>query len=47
MSRASDEVTFHDRAWRRARRGQKGRPGVLAWFAGLGVHAAVAFLLVL
>jgi hypothetical protein len=44
---ASDEAAFPDRALGRVRRGDKGRPGVLAWFAGLGIHAAVAFLLVL
>jgi hypothetical protein len=44
---ASDEDAFHDRAWRRAQRAEKGRPGVLAWFAGLGIHAAVVLLLVM
>ena len=37
---------FHGRALRRARRSDKGRPGVLAWLAGLGIHCAVVFLLV-
>jgi len=46
--RQSDEQeTFYERAYRRTRRGDKGRPGVLAWFAGLGIHAAVAALLVM
>jgi hypothetical protein len=44
---ASDEAAFPERARGRVRQGDKGRPGVLAWLAGLGVHAAVAFLLVL
>jgi hypothetical protein len=44
---ADDHDTFHDRAYPRARRGERGRPGVLAWFAGLGIHAAVAYLLVM
>ena len=37
---------FHGRALRRARRSERGRPGVLAWLAGLCVHFAVVLLLV-
>ncbi len=37
---------FHGRALRRARRNDRGRPGVLAWLAGLSVHFAVVLLLV-
>jgi hypothetical protein len=44
---ASDDATCQDRALRRVQRSDKGRPGLLAWLAGLGIHAAVAFLLVL
>jgi len=46
-SRASrDDVALHERAFRRARRGDQGRPGVLAWFVGLGIHLALVALLV-
>jgi hypothetical protein len=38
---------FQEGAYRRVRRRDSGRPGVLAWFAGLGIHAAVAALLIL
>jgi hypothetical protein len=37
---------FHGRALRRARRSDRGRPGVLAWLAGLSVHCAIVLLLV-
>ena len=43
--RESDD--YHGRAYRRARRGDQGRPAVLAWFVGLGIHLALAVLLVL
>jgi hypothetical protein len=45
--RRRDSDDFHDRANRRARRGDQGRPAVLAWFVGLGIHLALAVLLVL
>jgi hypothetical protein len=47
VARDSDESAFHERARRRAQRAGKGRPSVLAWFAGLGIHAAVVLLLVM
>ena len=47
VARDSEEGAFHERARRRAQRAEKGRPGVLAWFAGLGIHAAVVLLLVM
>jgi hypothetical protein len=37
---------FHKGALRRARQRDCGRPGVLAWLAGLSVHCAVVLLLV-
>ncbi len=37
---------FHGRALRRAHRSEGGRPGVLAWLAGLSVHCAIVLLLV-
>jgi hypothetical protein len=43
----SDDVGFHERARQRARRADQGRPGVLAWLAGIGIHATLAVLLVL
>jgi len=45
--RRRDSDDFDDRAYRRARRGDQGRPAVLAWFVGLGIHLALAVLLVL
>ena len=43
---SNDDVALHYRAFRRARRGDQGRPGVLAWFVGLGIHLALVALLV-
>lgn len=43
----NDDLALHERAFRRARRGDQGRPGVLAWFVGLGIHLALALLLVI
>jgi hypothetical protein len=40
------DSAFHGRALRRARQSDRGRPGVLAWLAGLCVHGAVVLLLV-
>jgi hypothetical protein len=37
---------FHGRALRRARRGDHGRPALLAWLAGLAIHFVVVLLLV-
>ena len=45
--RRRDSDGFHDRGYRRAWRGDQGRPAVLAWFVGLGIHLALAVLLVL
>jgi hypothetical protein len=45
--RRGDSEDFHDRAYRRARRGDQGRPAVLAWLVGLGIHLALAVLLVI
>jgi hypothetical protein len=42
-----DSDGSHDRAYRRARRGDQGRPAVLAWFVGFGIHLALVVLLVL
>jgi hypothetical protein len=40
------ESAFHGRALRRARRSDRGRPGLLAWLAGLTVHCALVLLLI-
>ena len=40
------DASFNDRALRRAHQSERGRPGVLAWLAGLAVHCAVVLLLV-
>ncbi len=45
-AKPSADCAFHGRALRRARRSDRGRPGVLAWLAGLSVHCAVVLLLV-
>jgi hypothetical protein len=37
---------FHRQALRRARRSERGHPGVLAWLAGLSIHCALVLLLV-
>ena len=44
---AQPSEDFQTRALLRARRSEKGRPGVLAWIAGLSLHAALALLLVI
>jgi hypothetical protein len=40
------ESAFFGRALHRARRGDRGRPGLLAWLAGLSVHCALVLLLI-
>jgi hypothetical protein len=40
------ESASHGRALRRARRSDRGRPGLLAWLAGLGIHCALVLLLI-
>jgi hypothetical protein len=45
-AKPSADSAFHGRALRRARQSDRGRPGVLAWLAGLIVHCAVVLLLV-
>jgi hypothetical protein len=40
------DSAFYRRALRRARRSERGRPGVLAWLAGLSIHCALVLLLV-
>jgi hypothetical protein len=47
VSDAQPSEDFQKRALLRARRSEKGRPGVLAWLAGLSLHAALALLLVI
>ena len=39
--------SFETRALARARCSEKGRPGVLAWLAGLSIHVALVVLLVI
>jgi hypothetical protein len=46
VSDAQTSDGYHRRALSRARRSEKGRPGVLAWLAGLSIHLALAVLLV-
>jgi hypothetical protein len=43
---STTDFAFHDRALRRARRSDRGRPGVFAWLAGLTIHCAIVLLLV-
>jgi hypothetical protein len=45
-AKSTADSSFHGRALRRARQSDRGRPGVLAWLAGLSVHCAVVLLLV-
>ena len=40
------DSSSHAQALRRALQNEHGRPGVLAWLAGLGLHCAVVLLLV-
>jgi len=44
-ARPSDD--YHQRALSRARRSESGRPGLLAWLAGLSIHLALVVLLVI
>jgi hypothetical protein len=47
VSEAEPSEGCQQRALLRARRSEKGRPGVLAWLAGLSIHAALVVLLVI
>ena len=47
MSDAQPSEGFQKGARARARCSEKGRPGVLAWLAGLSIHAALVVLLVI
>lgn len=47
MSDARPSDDYHQRALSRARRSESGRPGLLAWLAGLSIHLALVVLLVI
>jgi hypothetical protein len=47
VSDAEPSEGCQQRALLRACRSEKGRPGVLAWLAGLSIHAALVVLLVI
>jgi hypothetical protein len=47
VSDAQPSEGFQKGALARARCSEKGRPGVLAWLAGLSIHAALVVLLVI
>jgi hypothetical protein len=47
VSDAQPSEGYRNRALLRARCSEKGQPGVLAWLAGLSIHAALVVLLVI